>query len=113
MSEKCSQPTNKLLTNFTIDYILTKCGTQQNESPKSFLQFHPLCSKVSLNVEDKIRFKRFYECGKCFKMFSQRRNFKYHMSAHLGSQEFIAICPVCGKCMKDRGYLSSHMKIHE
>ncbi|RZC43114.1 zf-H2C2 2 domain containing protein [Asbolus verrucosus] len=33
-------------------------------------------------------------------------------SVHEGTKEFAAKCPECGKIFNDRGYLSSHMKIH-
>lgn len=46
------------------------------------------------------------------KGFSQLRNFKYHVSVHRGTKEFAAKCPECGKIFNDKGYLSSHMKIH-
>uniref|UniRef100_A0A336MKI1 CSON003045 protein n=1 Tax=Culicoides sonorensis TaxID=179676 RepID=A0A336MKI1_CULSO len=46
------------------------------------------------------------------KGFSQLRNFKYHVSVHRGTKEFAAKCPECGKVFNDKGYLSSHMKIH-
>ncbi|XP_047118491.1 zinc finger protein 628-like [Schistocerca piceifrons] len=51
-------------------------------------------------------------CTQCGKRFSQRRNYRYHLSLHSGSREFEASCPECGKVFSDRGYLSSHMKIH-
>ncbi|XP_047004563.1 gastrula zinc finger protein XlCGF49.1-like [Schistocerca americana] len=51
-------------------------------------------------------------CAECGKRFSQRRNYRYHLSLHSGSREFEASCPVCAKVFSDRGYLSSHMKIH-
>lgn len=34
------------------------------------------------------------------------------MSIHRGTKEFAAECPECGKSFNDKGYLSSHMKIH-
>ncbi|KAJ8967272.1 hypothetical protein NQ317_016283 [Molorchus minor] len=33
-------------------------------------------------------------------------------SVHEGTKEFAAKCTECGKTFNDRGYLSSHMKIH-
>lgn len=33
-------------------------------------------------------------------------------SIHEGTKEFSARCPECGKVFNDRGYLSSHLKIH-
>lgn len=33
-------------------------------------------------------------------------------SVHEGTKEFAARCPECGKVFNDRGYLSSHLKIH-
>lgn len=33
-------------------------------------------------------------------------------SVHEGTKEFAAKCPECGKVFNDRGYLSSHLKIH-
>lgn len=53
-----------------------------------------------------------YKCEQCDKCFSQLRNYKYHVSVHKGTKEFAATCNVCGKYFNDRGYLSSHMKIH-
>jgi len=53
-----------------------------------------------------------YRCDTCDKSFSQLRNYKYHVSVHRGTKEFAATCNVCGKYFNDRGYLSSHMKIH-
>lgn len=34
------------------------------------------------------------------------------MSIHRGTKEFAADCPECGKTFNDKGYLSSHLKIH-
>lgn len=38
--------------------------------------------------------------------------FFYCRSVHEGTKEFAAKCPECGKVFNDRGYLSSHLKIH-
>ncbi|CAL8103980.1 unnamed protein product [Orchesella dallaii] len=56
--------------------------------------------------------KKKLRCGDCGKEFSQLRNYRYHRSRHEGSDQFSCTCPVCGKQFNDRGYLSSHMKIH-
>lgn len=56
--------------------------------------------------------KKKLRCGDCGKEFSQLRNYRYHRSRHEGSDQFACTCPVCGKQFNDRGYLSSHMKIH-
>ena len=63
-------------------------------------------------VHEKCHLKPKYECSICLKKFSQLRNFKYHMSIHRGTKEFAADCPECGKTFNDKGYLSSHLKIH-
>lgn len=42
----------------------------------------------------------------CFKAYF------YFRSIHEGTKEFAARCPECGKTFNDKGYLSSHMKIH-
>lgn len=39
-------------------------------------------------------------------------NWLFFRSVHEGTKEFAAKCPECGKNFNDRGYLSSHMKIH-
>ncbi len=56
--------------------------------------------------------KKKLKCRICGKEFSQLRNFKYHMSRHEGTQQFACRCPECGKFFNDKGYLSSHLKIH-
>lgn len=56
--------------------------------------------------------KKKLRCNDCGKEFSQLRNYRYHRSRHEGSDQFSCTCSVCGKQFNDRGYLSSHMKIH-
>ncbi|XP_021957800.1 uncharacterized protein LOC110853775 isoform X3 [Folsomia candida] len=56
--------------------------------------------------------KKKLKCRDCGKEFSQLRNYKYHRSRHEGTQQFACTCPVCGKTFNDKGYLSSHLKIH-
>jgi len=56
--------------------------------------------------------KRKLQCKDCNKEFSQLRNYRYHRSRHEGSDQFACECPVCGKKFNDKGYLSSHLKIH-
>lgn len=70
--------------------------------------FQDLDNEYRSHVKQNLR----YQCTECQKSFSQLRNYKYHMSIHSGSKEFAATCPICGKYFNDKGYLSSHMKIH-
>jgi uncharacterized Zn-finger protein len=56
--------------------------------------------------------KRKLQCRDCGKEFSQLRNYRYHRSRHEGTHQFACTCPVCGKTFNDKGYLSSHLKIH-
>ncbi|KAL7043789.1 hypothetical protein ACKWTF_001667 [Chironomus riparius] len=76
-----------------------------------------ICSKFFdnselMDIHMKSHAKPKFACSQCDKQFSQLRNFKYHMSIHLGTKEFAASCPECGKTFNDKGYLSSHLKIH-
>ena len=57
--------------------------------------------------------KKKYKCEDCNKEFSQLRNFRYHRSRHEGTNQFACTCPICGKAFNDKGYLSSHLKIHK
>ncbi len=56
--------------------------------------------------------KKKLQCPDCGKEFSQLRNYRYHRSRHDGTSQFACTCPVCGKHFNDKGYLSSHLKIH-
>lgn len=40
------------------------------------------------------------------------KKYIFFRSVHEGTKEFAAKCEECGKVFNDKGYLSSHMKIH-
>jgi len=67
----------------------------------------------SSSGDDIRQIKRKLECPDCGKEFSQLRNYRYHRSRHEGTSQFACTCPVCGKSFNDKGYLSSHLKIHK
>lgn len=50
----------------------------------------------------------------CYICTIQNNNFisVVRRSVHEGTKEFSTKCPECGKTFNDKGYLSSHLKIH-
>ncbi|XP_015126839.1 zinc finger protein 300 [Diachasma alloeum] len=83
----------------------------KNFTTRASLKVHPRLMLHSLSAGEQENIKLF-RCKLCGKGFSQLRNYKYHTSIHEGTGEFSATCPECGKSFNDRGYLGSHMKIH-
>lgn len=121
------------LKTYGIDLTnLSELNAQVNSSVAAAIKSEPLtpensggisnlacsvCNKVFesaliLDAHERTHKSPRYTCETCGKGFSQLRNYKYHVSVHKGTKEFAAKCPECDKLFNDKGYLSSHLKIH-